>query len=109
MLLKPFSTTSTSVVFVTGTLFHDPSSGTESREFPRFQPGFNPAKAAEAVIGVNAAVQVCEVVPLAAVLVEVWIDEVVVVCAEDVVDPAAEVLITDEELVIELLPVPGRH
>ncbi len=140
MLLKPFSTISTSVASVTGGLFQDPSSGTASSVFPRLQPGFNPANAADAVIGVNVAVHACEEV-LLAVLVEDGkhvvvpprsddVDELVVVLVEDgkhvVVPPSpedvdelvvilevvftvVEVLLTDEELVVELLAAPGRH
>ena len=56
-LLNPLACTWEKVVACTGGLFHDPSLGTASRVFPKFHPGFNDAKAAEAVTGVKVEVQ----------------------------------------------------
>jgi hypothetical protein len=43
-------------------LFQDPSSGTASKVFPKFQPGFKAVKATEAETGVKAAEQAPDVV-----------------------------------------------
>jgi hypothetical protein len=57
MLLNPLAWISAKVEATTGGLFHDPSVGVASSVFPKFHPGFRPANATEAVIGVNIPVQ----------------------------------------------------
>lgn len=82
--MNPSAFTAEKVAGVTAGLFQDPSSGTASNVFPRFHPGFNAANAAEAVTGVNAAVQADWTVEVAAEL--VFEDEVMDVIGLEVVD-----------------------
>lgn len=79
--MKPWALTVVNVPATTGGLFQEPSSGVASRVFPKFHPGLSAAIAAEAVTGVNAAVQpACTVEDTDEVLLEV--DEILVVDLE---------------------------
>jgi hypothetical protein len=57
MLLNPLAWISEKVMGWTGGLFQEPSVGIASRVLPRFHPGFSPANAALAVIGIKGVVQ----------------------------------------------------
>jgi hypothetical protein len=58
MLLNPLAWISAKVMGWTGGLFQEPSVGVASRVLPRFHPGFSPANAALAVIGMKGVVQI---------------------------------------------------
>ena len=60
--MKPLALISLKVTAFTGGLFQDPSSGVASRVFPKFHPGLNAAKAADAETGVKVPVQFWEIV-----------------------------------------------
>jgi len=110
-LLNPFAAMSAKVEGWTGGLFQDPSSGVASSVFPKFHPGFNAANAADAEIGVNAAVHDALVVAVA-MLDELKEVDGVVIGLEVIV-----VLLRVEEDLIDVLkvvadedePVPGIH
>jgi hypothetical protein len=57
MLLNPLAWISAKIMGWTGGLFQEPSVGIASRVLPRFHPGFSPANAALAVIGMKGVVQ----------------------------------------------------
>lgn len=56
MLLNPFACTFSNVDEFANGFPHEVSSGSASREFPKFHPGFKLAKATEAVTGVKVVV-----------------------------------------------------
>ena len=70
-LRNPLALIRSSVEISTGALFHEPSSGTASRVFPRFQPGFKELTALDGVIGSQVAVH-------SAVVVEIGLSDLVV-------------------------------
>jgi len=98
----------------TGGLFQDPSSGVASSVFPKFHPGFNAANAAEAEIGVKAAVHDAPVVAVAmldelkeVVGVDMGLEVIdVLLKVEDGLVDVLKVVATD---VLETAPVPGIH
>lgn len=102
MDLKPFAWIAAKTEATTGGLFQLPSVGTASSVFPKFQPGFSCAKAADAVIGVKVPVHFAPEVPVALVAVDVALLTTVV----DV-----EILLTtvvDDDTTV-VLAVPGMH
>ena len=100
---------------MTAGLFQDPSSGTASNVFPRFHPGFNAANAAEAVTGVNAAVQADWTVEVAAELVfedevmDVIGLEVVEVVGIEVADVVLDFVVVVRVVGTVVVAVPGIH
>jgi hypothetical protein len=91
---------------VTGALFHEPSSGTASSVFPKFQPGFNAANAADAATGVKAAVH-----DPAAVVVPATVEDVLLEVGTAVVAllVLALVLKVVPAEVADVAAVPGTH
>jgi len=98
MLLNPAARISSNVAGTTGGLFQEPSFGTASRVFPRFQPGFKPANAADAETGVKAAVhELAAVVEAAALLVE----EALLLEEEILLLVNVEALLVEEALLLD--------
>ena len=87
-------------------LFQDPSSGTASRVFPRFQPGCRAETKLEAEIALKTPVQTAPVAVAVAVCAVVLVVVVNVVAAVVVV---ALVVVTSDAVVVLLIVVPGIH
>jgi hypothetical protein len=104
--LKPPVFTVSNVDATTGALFQDPSSGTASRVFPKFQPGCRAETKLEADIALNVPVQTAPVAVAVAVCVVALVVVVKVVAAVVVV---ALVVVTADAVVVLLVVVPGIH
>lgn len=115
--MNPLAWICVNVVAWTGGLFQDPSSGVASSVFPKFQPGFKAANAADAVTGVNTAVQELAVL-VAAMLVDALVLDDVELVLVFVVDDVKLVLLFVVRVVATTLvgveletpdAVPGMH
>jgi hypothetical protein len=106
--LKPPFFTVSKVDATTGALFQDPSSGTASRVFPRFQPGCRAETKLAAEIALNVPVHDDPV----AVAVAVAVCAVVFVVVASVVAAVvvvAFVMVTPDAVVVPPVVVPGIH
>lgn len=104
--MKPAAFTVSNVDATTGTLFQDPSPGTASRVFPKFQPGCRAETKLEAEIALKVPLQTAPLELAEEVCAVVFVVVVKVVAVAVVV---ARVVVTADVVVVAPVVVPGRH